>query len=112
MRKRYLREINDRDIQAMAVYSSDGEFVGTVYREVSDLEAYTHRYLIVEQHGSHLAIPSDAISNITEDGVSLSLEAAELEYLPPYDPELGHAFELRVHFALNRKPYWELEFDE
>lgn len=112
MRKRILREINDRDIERMSVYSADGACIGRVDCEVSDLEAYTHRYLIVAQDGARRAIPSDAILEITDGGVKLSLEAELLENLPPYDPELSYAFELRVHFALNRTPYWELELNE
>jgi hypothetical protein len=93
----------------MAVYSSEGQFVGKVSCEVSDLEAYTHRYLIIEQDGRRLAVPSDTIDNISQDGITLTLQADALESLPPYDPDLGHAFELRVHFALNRTPYWEID---
>lgn len=96
----------------MAVYSREGELVGNVNCEVSDLEAYTHRYLILEQEGTRLAVPSDAIDSISEEGITLTLQANALEFLPPYDPELGHAFELRVHFALNRTPYWEIDIDE
>ncbi len=109
MRKRELREIHDRDIQGMAVYSNDGELVGSVSCQISDPEAYTHRYLIVQHNSDRFAIPSDAISDISQTGITLSLRADVLEFLPPYDERLGYAFELRVHLALNRTPYWEID---
>ncbi|HQD38980.1 MAG: hypothetical protein GX766_05720 [Firmicutes bacterium] len=110
--KRELREVRDRDIQGMAVYSSDGQFVGAVNCQVSEPVVYTHRYLVVQQDSERLAIPADAIADISPSGVVLSLPARLLASLPPYDEKMGRAFELRVHFALNRTPYWEIDVNE
>ena len=84
----------DEDVRGRTVLDDAGHTVGTVDGLMVDDDRSRVRFLRVECGGflgigaTHVMIPVDAISNISEDTVTIARAGEHLRGAPRYDPAL------------------------
>ncbi|MBI2914455.1 MAG: PRC-barrel domain-containing protein [Firmicutes bacterium] len=103
-----LYEVGTRDLWQSEVLSQEGESVGRVIRQVIEPEMYTVRYLVIRTLPAdrHVLIPSNTVTDITEEAVCCGLSKSEIERLPNFLQEMNRAYEEELYRTLNRKPHW------
>lgn len=106
-----LMEVGNRDLWQLELVGQDDYVCGRVIRQLVEPTMYTIRYIIVfdDRTGNHVPVPADAITEITEEAVYCSIDAASFLSLPALNYPLDRTQEEKIHATLARTPYWIAE---
>ena len=106
----------DEDVRGRKVLDTAGQDVGTVDGLMVDDDQNKVRFLRVECGGflgigaTHVMIPVDAITSITDDAVIIDREGKHLHGAPRYDPALvnerAEQYWGDVYGYYGYAPYW------
>jgi len=95
--------------EGVAVYSSDGESIGTVEHVISAPAEDIFHGIVMRLGGDPRFVAADQIASLHERGVDLRIDAAEAAKLP--GPEGGSSPEWRVQEPGGKPSRWQHMLD-